>query len=68
MGKRRIPYFMRRHISCPSCGYVGDEPGKWNNVSLDGNYLTCPKCSGRFDFDDLIDHHVIAEDVDRIFN
>ena len=57
---------MLRHVSCPNCGKIGNELGDWNNIVK--NYCDCPKCGERFSWQDLVEHNLPIEDVDRVFN
>jgi phage FluMu protein Com len=55
--KRRLPFWMRRNVSCPDCGFVYNinsysEAGTLISVKLPNSidltdqvvYITCPRC------------------------
>jgi DNA-directed RNA polymerase subunit RPC12/RpoP len=45
------PYWLRRHISCPNCGFIIRE----NNFSLinDKTGFNCPNCSEHYSYYDF---------------
>jgi rubredoxin len=42
--RRKIPWFVRRRISCPECGFIF---GSLSAEDLE-RYFSCPRCNERF--------------------
>lgn len=59
MKRRKIPWFWRRQMSCPDCGFVyKDEATVESAVTAkDKDFnplaLTCPRCKAHYTWDDF---------------
>lgn len=59
------PFWLRRHLSCPHCGFVIESPKECKNyVSGEENaYFDCPRCEERIECDEIDEHHSNRADL-----
>lgn len=58
MKKRKGPWWWKRRVSCPECGYLYQEEMKGEDkAKMVAPYITCPKCQVRLSIDEFWDQN-----------
>lgn len=60
--KRKLPWFMKRRLACPECGWTAHKSADLNddkffNLVNTKSGFTCPECQSHFTYHDFWQEH-----------
>ena len=56
---RRIPYYMRRHLTCPDCGWMPKYDEKFSfECRTEQDNFDCPQCHVHYSGDDFLQENI----------
>ncbi len=60
--RRKLPFWMRRRVSCGDCGYIFLEDDKHRYMQ---EYFNCPRCDRRFSYEEFCEENEFKWDWKR---